>query len=59
MKESKKFDIYINYKNGNGADKKAIKAMSKLELLDFIEFCARYESRHLIINRMRSVLENY
>jgi len=59
MQESKKFEIYTNYKNGNRADKKAYQAMTKLEMLDFIEFCARYESRHLIINHMRSVLENY
>jgi hypothetical protein len=49
--------IFDDWKNGNGDDKNAIKNMSKLEMLDFIEYCASLESRHLIINRMRAILE--
>ena len=53
-----KFDkIYDDWKNGNGDDGQAYKKMTKLEMLEFIEFCASLESRHLIINRMRLVLE--
>jgi len=55
MKEEKKQKIYDDYVNGD--DKKAFFNFSKLEMLEFIEFFARYESRHIIINRMRLILE--
>ena len=57
MTENKKEQIYNNYINGNTTDlKAAIGKMTKCDMLDFIEYCARYESRHLIINKMRLLL---
>jgi len=58
--QQKKFDKIINDEiNGNISDaKNAIKKLTKLELLDLIEYYSgNYGKRHLIINFMRSALE--
>lgn len=52
MTEDKKRKIYEDWKNGNGDDRKAYQNMTKLEMLEFIEYCAVFEGRPLIINRM-------
>lgn len=57
MKYEKMEKIYNNWINGNGDDRQAYKNMSKLELLDFIEYCSGQGTpRFRIINRMRSIL---
>jgi hypothetical protein len=57
MIEAKKEKIYNDWKNGNGDDREAYKKMSKIDMLDFIEYCSQFEERSFIINRMRIVLD--
>lgn len=59
MTEQKKEKIYNDWKNGNGDDREAYRKMTKVEMLDFIEYCewVSLEDRPLIINRMRIVLD--
>jgi len=58
MKYEKQQEVVDNYINGNHADfKKQIKRMSKLEILDLIEYYSgNCGSRHIIINAMRKAL---
>jgi len=58
MKDERKQWIIDNYINGNYGDfKKAIKACSKLDVLDLIEYYSgNVGSRHIIINAMRRAL---
>jgi hypothetical protein len=57
MTNNKLEQVYSDYINGNTTDlKAAIGKMTKRDMLDFIEYCAGFESRHLIINKMRLLL---
>jgi len=58
MKYEKQQEVIDNYINGNRVDfKKQIKRMTKLEVLDLIEYYSgNVGSRHIIINAMRQAL---
>lgn len=58
MEYEKQQEVVDNYINGNISDfKKQIKRMSKLEILDLIEYYSgNVGSRHIIINAMRRAL---